>query len=173
MNSLILSGFVALLMIISVHSQDANRCGVLGKRCREGQYCYRPNENYQNVEFCRTYRRKGAVCDDKGRKCMTSLECKGRQTRYGVSRTKVCQDPSSDSNLSTMPTMMPTDMPTNMPEMSTNMPEMSTNMPEMSTNMPEMTTNMPEMSTNMPEMTTNMPEMSTDEPTIVPDPDEE
>ncbi|PRD35863.1 UNVERIFIED_CONTAM: hypothetical protein NCL1_10257 [Trichonephila clavipes] len=59
MNSLILSGFVALLMIISVHSQDANRCGVLGKRCREGQYCYRPNENYQNVEFCRTYRRKG------------------------------------------------------------------------------------------------------------------
>ncbi|GFQ86880.1 uncharacterized protein TNCT_639652 [Trichonephila clavata] len=152
MNSLILSGFVALLVIVSVHSQDANRCGVLGRKCRDGQYCYRPNENYQNVEYCRAYRRKGAICDDKGRKCMTGLECKERQTRYGVSRTKVCQDPSSDNNMTTMPTMMPTDMSTNMPDMSTNMPDMSSNMPEMST---------------------NMPDMSTDEPAIVTDPNEQ
>ncbi|GFT35962.1 uncharacterized protein NPIL_264901 [Nephila pilipes] len=59
MNSIILSGFVALLVVVCVQSQDANRCGVLGRKCRDGQYCYRPNENLKNVEYCRAYRGKG------------------------------------------------------------------------------------------------------------------
>ncbi|GFT82397.1 hypothetical protein NPIL_239541 [Nephila pilipes] len=152
MNASTLVIFIAGLVIVCVQSQDANRCGVLGRRCRNGQYCYRPNESLQFLEFCRSYRRRGALCDDVRRRCRPELECRGRTNRRGTSRLRICQDPlgtSTTSGTTIIPntsTMMPTSMSSLLPDMST---MVFTDMPTMSTDVPTMTTNVPTMTSNV------------------------
>ncbi|GFU05728.1 hypothetical protein NPIL_279001 [Nephila pilipes] len=75
MNKLILSGFIALLAIVIVQSQDNNFCGLFGRVCKYDQYCWRPNPKAKRIEYCVNFRKTGRICNDERLRCAPGLAC--------------------------------------------------------------------------------------------------
>ncbi|GFS42158.1 hypothetical protein TNIN_407711 [Trichonephila inaurata madagascariensis] len=87
MKTVILSGFVVLLIIIRVQGRDPNRCGVFMKKCENDQYCWRVFEKNPPVEYCVPFRREGELCDDAGKVCYPGLFCQVESVGF----LKVCK----------------------------------------------------------------------------------
>ncbi|GIX91506.1 hypothetical protein CEXT_213391 [Caerostris extrusa] len=160
MNSVILSAFVAVLVIAGVQSQS-QECE---KKCRDDQYCQKLELGLVTVEYCRNYVKKSIkfqiqspvyqvvslrqsrICNDKLLKCAPGLECMAVKIGSRITILKRCRDPSSSSS-----TMMPTTPTT--PTRSTSTPSTSTGTSTSSTTMSSMSTDAATLTTDMPTMT--------------------
>ncbi|GFQ81969.1 hypothetical protein TNCT_417541 [Trichonephila clavata] len=95
MKFMILYGFVAILVIAQVESQEL-QCG-----CDANEYCFRPNIPFIKLNLCLPFKRKGFLCNMSSLLCDPQLECRER-----FLRVRTCQDPSNST--SSIPTIMPT-----------------------------------------------------------------
>ncbi|GFX57980.1 uncharacterized protein TNCV_4047391 [Trichonephila clavipes] len=66
---------ITVLLVAVVICQEEG-CGLFKKKCKENQYCYRPDLNLElDLGVCLNYMKKGAFCDERLR-CEPPLECK-------------------------------------------------------------------------------------------------
>ncbi|XP_055943131.1 uncharacterized protein LOC129972857 [Argiope bruennichi] len=103
MNRIILSAFLAMLIVACVEGQqqEGEECGTMyRRRCRANQYCYRPNFMPLDISYCLTYRGRGMPCDEMFR-CQPGLECTERSGGWFPMRR--CQEPASTTTSTSMP----------------------------------------------------------------------
>ncbi|GFT05747.1 hypothetical protein NPIL_525561, partial [Nephila pilipes] len=63
-------------VVALVTCKEEEECGFLKTKCKDGQYCCRPNVGLKiDLGFCLEYSKKGGICHD-GHLCEPELECK-------------------------------------------------------------------------------------------------
>ncbi|GFQ81968.1 uncharacterized protein TNCT_417531 [Trichonephila clavata] len=100
------SVLITVLMVAIVTCQEEEEgCGLFKRKCKENQYCYRPDLNLKlDLGVCLNYMKKGAFCDER-LQCEPPLECK--ETESSFIKFKICHEPSDV----TVPPTFSTDIP--------------------------------------------------------------
>ncbi|GFY39118.1 uncharacterized protein TNIN_281611 [Trichonephila inaurata madagascariensis] len=100
------------VLLVAVVTCQEEECGLFKKKCKENQYCYRPDLNLElDLGVCLNYMKKGGFCDERLR-CEPPLECKEMENSF--IKFKICHEPSDETVPSTFPTDIP-DEDTNAP----------------------------------------------------------
>ncbi|PRD31773.1 UNVERIFIED_CONTAM: hypothetical protein NCL1_22563 [Trichonephila clavipes] len=83
-------------------------CGVFKRKCKEDQFCFRPNVHLDiDLGVCMRYSKKGAFCNEQ-LLCEPQLECK--EVNSPFIKIMTCQEPSGETTMPTFPTDFSTDV---------------------------------------------------------------